>query len=302
MALTPEQREARRSYIGSSDSPAVCGCDPYRTAMDVYLDKTGQAEPFAGNANTDRGTWLEPAILDWAQDQLPVRFCRDVMQVHGGGVLAANFDGLHLGPDVYGDPFIVEAKSSVVADEWGESGTSEVPERVIVQVHHALYVAGPAVRTAWVPVLLPGYRSFDFRMYRVDRDDDLASAVAERATTFMEHHVRGRTPPDDTTASIEVLRRVRRRPNKSVEVDRDVVEAVVLARAARKAAADRCDAAETALLSAMGDAEQATADARTVTYMETKRAGYTVQPTTYRTLRIKAGRQLATANGKESAS
>lgn len=42
MPITQKQREFRRSHIGSSDIAAILGKDPYKTAYDVWLDKTGQ--------------------------------------------------------------------------------------------------------------------------------------------------------------------------------------------------------------------------------------------------------------------
>ena len=42
--LTPEQLERRRSSIGASDVAAILGLDPYRTGLDIWLQKRGLAE------------------------------------------------------------------------------------------------------------------------------------------------------------------------------------------------------------------------------------------------------------------
>lgn len=34
----------RRTYIGSTDAPAIVGVHPYRTPWDVWADKTGAAD------------------------------------------------------------------------------------------------------------------------------------------------------------------------------------------------------------------------------------------------------------------
>ena len=39
MSITPEQREARRKYIGSSDSASIMGACPWSDAYDVYVSK-----------------------------------------------------------------------------------------------------------------------------------------------------------------------------------------------------------------------------------------------------------------------
>mgnify|MGYP003353102479 CR=1 FL=1 len=36
---TPEQLEKRRLGIGGSDVAAICGLNPYKTALDVYFEK-----------------------------------------------------------------------------------------------------------------------------------------------------------------------------------------------------------------------------------------------------------------------
>jgi putative phage-type endonuclease len=281
MALTTEQREARRHYIGSSDSPAIMGLDPYRSAADVWLEKTGRAADFAGNDATDRGNYLEPALLAFAEQTLGVPLTRDVMVKHQGGVLAANLDAVN-----YDGPFIVEAKSSVVPEGWGEQGTDQVPDRVLVQTHHAMYVAGIAFRVAWVPVVLPGFRSFDFRMYCVARNDALAEAVAQAGVAFMERHVRTDTPPDDFRPSLEVLKRVRREPNKTVSIADELALAYTLAKAQYAEAKQHCEQAERSLLAAMGDAEAAECPTGKFTYFQVSRKAYTVEATTYRQLRF----------------
>lgn len=36
--------QLRRNGIGGSDAGAVCGVNPYRSAFNVYMDKTGQSK------------------------------------------------------------------------------------------------------------------------------------------------------------------------------------------------------------------------------------------------------------------
>lgn len=276
--LTPEQSIARRKYIGSSDAPALMGVDPYRSASDVYLEKTGIAEGFAGNEHTERGNLLEPVVLTWAARQLSGFIERDVM--FSGGHLCVNLDA-HCPNE-----FSVEAKTATNADEWGEQGTDQVPERVIIQCHHGFAITG--YRLAYVPVLLPVFGRFEFRMYRVERDDALASAVAEHGERFWREHVQARVPPADFRPSLEVLRRVRRVPEKVVPIPGEFVDKFVAARAARYQAEDAEDAARRDLLAVLDDAEGGQCeDGRLVTYLETKRKGYVVEDTSFRTLRVK---------------
>lgn len=254
------QRETRKQYAGSSDAAAICGIDPYRSAGDVYLEKTGQAEGFAGNTNTERGNLLEPVLLTWAEQKLGSPLSRDQMCVDASGLLCTNFDAL-IGGDAS-----VEAKTATDAMEWGDEGTDQIPERHVVQAHHG-FACRPSLRVCWVPVLLPGYRSLDFRMYRVDRNDELADAIAERCGHFMLHHVKLGIPPDDFKPSLEVLKRVRRKLNKVVPIADALVDRYIAAKAAAKQADDDAEEAQAAVIAALGDAEGGTfGDGRTLTY------------------------------------
>ncbi len=285
MSITLEQREARKQFVGSSDAAAILDCDPFRSASDVWLEKTGRAESFDGNEATERGNLLEPVILDWAQQKLPP-FDRGVMR--SCGHLAANFDGLG---ESTNEPFIVEGKTSNGhnADEWGEPETDQVPDRVIVQTHHAMAVAGPLYRIAFVPVLMAvPFKGFEWRMYIVRRNDELAQAIADAGEKFWTDHVLADVAPTDFRPSIEVLKRVRREPNKTVPVDSELADRLVIARGACKRADEEKDEAERALLAVLLDAEQGDCgNGKLVTYLPTTRKGYTVKDTTYRTLRVK---------------
>lgn len=288
MAITPQQAIERQKYLGSSDAAAVLGLDPYRSAADIWLEKTGRATGFGGNEATERGSRLESVLLHWASDKLDGgnRFLTDRMVVHPSGLLACNLDAIS-----FDDTEIIEAKTTVLDAEWGDEGTDEVPDRVLVQVHHQ-FVCVPTVRIAWVPVLLPGFRSFDWRLYRVTRNDELAETIAARGTEFMERYVRTDTPPDDYRPTMEVLKRVRREPGKIVTIPDVAVSLWQQAQARHKVTGEELERAAADVIGCIGDAEGATCTLGTLTYMETTRKGYAVEPTTYRSLRFKKAKEM----------
>ena len=276
--ITEQQRIARRQFLGSSDSASVFGLDPFRSAMDTYLDKTGADPGFAGNAATERGNYLEPAIVEWAREQIGEDLIRNVLKTRGD--LCANLDAYNVSRQ-----FIVEAKTTTNVDEWGDPGTDEIPDRVLIQTHHAMHVVGYAL--AYVPVLMPVFGRFEFRMYVVKRNDELAAEVARRGTEFMEHNVRLGIPPSDSKPSLEVLKRIRRTPNKVVPVDSCLVDRWIVAKDAAMQAKDDADEAQAAILAALQDADGGTCQQGALTYFTTKRAGYAVEPTEFRQLRLK---------------
>ncbi len=57
MPITNRQRKLRQDHIGSSDMAAILGVDPWRTAYDVWLEKTGsRSEPVV--KGTEKGRIL----------------------------------------------------------------------------------------------------------------------------------------------------------------------------------------------------------------------------------------------------
>ena len=49
--------------IGGSEAGAVCGVDPFRSAVRVWLEKTGRAEPVEDTEAMAWGRALEPVIV-----------------------------------------------------------------------------------------------------------------------------------------------------------------------------------------------------------------------------------------------
>jgi predicted phage-related endonuclease len=61
----------RTQDVTASDIGALAGVDEYRTALRVYLEKTGQLVGNPDNEAMRRGRWLEPAVLKAVADTNP---------------------------------------------------------------------------------------------------------------------------------------------------------------------------------------------------------------------------------------
>lgn len=288
MAITPEQRIRRKQYIGSSDAPAIMGVSEYQNAADIYHAKTGDLSE-ASNDAMDAGNRLESVVLDWAEQQIGKTFIRNYMHINGRR--AANLDGM--GRD---GPFIVEAKTSGIcgprnpAYDLAEEDDAGLPADVIVQVHHQFAVLGVEFRLAYVPVLIGG---FGFKMYTINRCDELADEIAAEGERFMQDHVIPRIPPSDVTPSLDVIKRLKREPNKIVSVSDELVQTFIAQNLLKLQAERDAKAAQAELLAAMGDAEGATYSGGSLTYLESHRKGFTVQATTFRRLQIKENEPLS---------
>lgn len=186
----------RSKYIGSSDIAAIIGISPWRTPLDVYLDKTqGRQEVSAEKAKIfARGHRLEPYILDmYADDTGETLISRGNRYTDGTfPFLAAEIDA------ETGSGKNIEAKStrSDWGKVWGAQMTDEVPVYYNAQAMFGMGINGAEV--AEFPVLIG---IDDFRIYRVERDQEIITNLKGAAVTFWNDHIVAGVAPEPTTVS-----------------------------------------------------------------------------------------------------
>lgn len=264
--ITAEQKLARATRIGSSDCAAVLGVDPERSPADVWLDKTARDPGFSGNEATERGNWMEPALIKFAASKLNKVFIADQMFIHDSDLLCANLDAISKDKTE-----AVEAKSTIMGDDWGDDDTDETPMRVTAQVYHQ-FACVPSLRVIWVPMAIPvpigrGRAKFDFRMYRHERKQELVEQVEAQCLAFMRTYVVPGIKPTDYRPSLEVLERMHRVPKSCAEVAAEIYAAWEAARQERLAAEKLEEKAKATLLAQLGDAESGSLpDGRVFTY------------------------------------
>lgn len=191
--LTEKQLKERKEYIGGSDAPAVCGLSPFKTPLEVYLEKRGEIEPadLSQNKAVHFGKLLEDIV---AQEYARVTG-RKVVEVKETSYhpkypwMAANIDR-----DIIGVPGELEIKTGNAFNKegWGEEKTDQVPNHYNVQCQHYMAVRG----ASWydLAVLLGGN---DFRTYRIPRDDELIEMIINKEGKFWERVKAGTPPPMD---------------------------------------------------------------------------------------------------------
>lgn len=250
MPITKKQREQRRKHLGSSDSPAVMGVDPWRSASDVYLEKVANTEDIEGVEAIEIGNAFEKPLIEWASEQLGIEFELNVRKVKPGTMFAANLDALE---KKRGAKQGGEAKTTSMPKEYGAEGTDQVPDRVIVQAQHQMYVANLDV--VWVPVLMAQYDRLQRKMFKVERNEKIIEGVEEGGAGFWNDHVLPRVPPDDYMPSPDVLARVRRVPGSIIAVDPELVANFETAKEKAAEWGETMKSHRVALLAAAGDAE-----------------------------------------------
>lgn len=247
----PDDRSAwlaeRRTGIGGSDVAPILGLSPYRTPLDVYREKRGEAGDDSDSAPKLWGRLLEPVIRQRYSDVTgrAVLVPNGMLRHQRHHFMVANLDGFTE------DRRVFEAKTARTGAGWGEPGTDEVPDEYALQVQHYLAVTGFPV--ADVAVLIGGS---DFRIYVVEADPSLQSDLIEAEAEFWDRVVRGDEPPPVSFAEAQ-QRYGRLAAAGSVQAAPDVAEAWAEARRLRQQIKEleaAKEAADAVLLNALGEA------------------------------------------------
>lgn len=246
--ITDSQLEDRSKGIGSSDVPTILGLNPWGTAHDLWLSKTGQLPPCEENEAMHMGNMLEEVVLKLAAERLEQRVVRPSSTFVGcHPFMRANIDGM-VGKAKRGAP-IVEAKTtSGYGDEWGSDGTDQVPERVRAQVMFQMMCSSSDV--AYV-ACLRGDFGLKFALHRVEWDRHYAEHIMERVVDFWTFVERRVAPP--VAPSMDAMKRLTRIADAPVvPIPPELFEAEARAKAALEAAEAAHDAAKATLVAALG--------------------------------------------------
>jgi putative phage-type endonuclease len=241
--ISSKQKQERKRYLGSSDMAAIMGFDPFRNAYDVWLDKTGKLEPIEENKVMKRGRYLEPAILNFAEDTLGTleKDSTELEFIKPQYYLLSHPDAMFHNP--------IEAKSqgNYSKEVWGDENTDQVPDRVIIQCH--VHLICTDMKLCYIPVYLP-YR--EFQMFHVDFDYEIAQSIIKAAQHFWLDHVLKDIPPEDVVPDLAVVKRIRKLPKIDVDMPKDLWDKYSTAKQAAKIAKTEQDKAQAELLVAIG--------------------------------------------------
>ena len=216
----------RTGFIGGSDVAAILGVSPWKSPLQLYLEKTGEyREEITPEKQRifDRGHRWEPVVVDMLADELSdhgyavevvARNARYQDAEHP--FLAAEID-LELLVD--GERMNGEIKTvhPFAAKAWGEPGTDEIPIYYAAQVMHGLMVR-PRERA--IVAALIGVD--DLRIHWVDRDDETIAAIRARELEFWQRLQDGNPPPPETESDVKWLYRTD--TGDAMEADAELLE------------------------------------------------------------------------------
>lgn len=197
--------EVRKGGIGSSDAAAAVGLHPYKSQLQLWLEKTGRdgglpvVDPSDDRSPMYWGTLLEPIVAAHYTRRTGhrVRRVNAVLQHPEHPWMRANLDR-----EVVGEPQvqILECKTAGIhgARLWREG----VPEYVQLQVMHQLAVTGK--QAADVAVLIGGQ---ELQVFRIERDAAMIAQLIALEQQFWGYVERDQAPPADGSDSAEVALR-----------------------------------------------------------------------------------------------
>jgi len=196
-----EWLSVRKNGIGGSDAAAAVGLSPYKSQLELWLEKTGrdadleQPDPNDTTHPVFWGTLLEPIVAAAYTQQTGnrVRKVNAVLRHPTVPFMLANLDREVVGvPGVQ----ILECKT---AGEFGSRLWKDgVPEYVQLQVQHQLAVTGKEAGD--VAVLLCGQ---SLQVHRIERDDVLISRLIELEAQFWRYVETDSPPPADGSESAD---------------------------------------------------------------------------------------------------
>ena len=273
--LTPAQLAERRGLITSSNVAACLALDPRTTPIAAALRAKGASDDEPANAKAiERGNILEDLVIAYAAHERGWSWEHAPFRRHPHHAWAADStDALY-----YNDGRLVglgEAKTAALgmACNFGEPGTDEVPTPCLLQSQWHL-AHWPEVDHCYVPVLVGGWQ-FEFRTYKVTRNQTLIDILLEDTFEFWQRYGHGNELPPAEAGDTEWLKHRFPAATRGRMVA-DTAEITQLARechVARQKRQQACEAEERVrnrLRALLGTAEGVRAQWGSITYKNNK--------------------------------
>lgn len=173
--------------VGGSDAGIILGLNKYKTAFELWLEKTGQVVPEEINNDAIHfGNVLEDIVAKEFSERTgkKVRRRNQMLQHDEYEFMTANLDR-----EVVGEKALLECKTAnaFLAKEWEND---EIPATYLIQCQHYLAVTG--YEKAYIACLIGGQR---FVWKEINRDEELINIIIQAEKDFWENNVLGGQAP-----------------------------------------------------------------------------------------------------------
>lgn len=210
----------RRKYLGGSDAAAVFGVSPWKTKLDLFLDKV---KPYSDIDTTDpdklkffaRRKRQEPVVAEMLTDEYGIEVTTLSLDDHPNRYRDAehrfmaaeidfefrmtdrvrehfpsrdDFNAIPNGALLNGE---IKTVHPFAASQWGEQGSEDVPIHIAAQVMHGL---GVTKRPAAIVAALFGLDTLS--CFPVMADAETITAMRSECVKFWNENVLARVPPE----------------------------------------------------------------------------------------------------------
>lgn len=177
----------RKQGIGGSDAGAICGFNPYRTAMQVYYDKTSDETENIDNEAMRQGRELEDYVAKRFAEETgkKVRRANAMFYDEKNPFMLADVDRM-----IVGENAGLECKtvSPYMAEHWKDD---KVPLSYQMQCYH--YMSACNADRWYVAALIYGR---EFKVYTLERDEEIIANLIRLEEDFWNNYVQKRVLPE----------------------------------------------------------------------------------------------------------
>lgn len=292
---TPEWHETRNQFIGASEVGALFGCSPFLTKFQMWhLKKGNVVAPKLEGERLTWGTRLESIIANGiAEDNgMTINFV-GYRQTHPsipGMAATLDFEILDSEAKTPGCFEIKNKDRSVFYDSWmQEDKTIEAPLDIELQLQHQMMVTG--YEFGALGVLVGGNESY---LIRRDPHEKVQKAIQERIEQFWETIEKNIEPEPTSHKDLKFAASLYARPEGGKEIDlsgdidfANLLLSLETLRGSKTETQKILELTQAKIMNRIKDAEMVFCGDKTLTAKLTNRKGFTVEPTSFRQLRIK---------------
>jgi putative phage-type endonuclease len=201
----------RKMGIGGSDAGAICGLNPYSTAISVFKDKTSDEVTQYDNEAMRQGRDLEDYVAKRFTEEtgLKVRKANAIFINENSPFMLANVDRMIVGKNIG-----LECKTTTIlnADKWKDG---DIPPHYQIQCYH--YMAVTNAEAWYIAVVILGK---EFKYVKIDRDEEIIQNLISIEEKFWSNHiVKNIMPnPDGSKIADEILNQYYNKARKDISI------------------------------------------------------------------------------------
>lgn len=282
----------RASDLTASDIAASQGLDPFKSALQLYAEKTGLIDGQSDNPMMQRGRWMEASVIAALIDQHPelrVKYPLDIYVRDAELRLGCTPDAV---AELRGSLGLINVQCKVVARPAFDRDWSDGPPigyQLQTLCEGMLLDAAVSVIAALV---IDAY-SARLELFDVPRHEAAEAKVRAIATAFWENVRTGKRPAADYTRDAETVAAIfptsEAEPVLDLAADNRLPELLAereAAKASVKATSERLAAMDTEIKEKLGAHERASLPGWRVSWKTQHRKEQIIPASTFRVLRV----------------